>query len=262
MLLHLAHANGIPGPSYQPIFNRLKPHQGFAIPRMGHNPRYSCHDNWRELPDELIAYLEANAKEPVLGVGHSMGAIVTFMAACKRPELFKGVLMLDPPLLWSSMAWGAKLFKRIGKIDDITPAGKSKFRRRNWADRKTAVEYFGSKRLFQFHPECFEAFCNAAVEEYGNGEVKLFFDVDVEVEIFRNTPDNLRRLHRPAHLPMKLVYADRSDASLEKMVLPFCHHFSIPCEKIAGEHMFPLQQPDLTAELIHRFIKESLEHVD
>ena len=39
-------------------------------------------------------------------------------------------------------------------------------------------------------------------------------------------------------------------------MLPFCRHFDIPVEKIAGEHMYPLQQPDLTAELIHRFIQE------
>lgn len=258
MILHFAHANGIPGASYQPIFDRLKPHEGFAIPRLGHDARYSCHDNWRELPDELIAYIEAHANEPVLGVGHSLGSVVTFMAACKRPDLFRGVLMLDPPLFWGGITWGIKLFKRLGKIDNFTPAGKSKFRRRNWPDRKTAVEYFGSKRLFQFHPDCFEAFCNAAIEEYGNGEMKLFFDVDVEVEIFRNTPDNLSKFQRPENLPMKLVYADRSDASMEKMVLPFCNHFGIPFEKISGEHMFPLQKPDLAAELIQRFIQENL----
>lgn len=257
MLVHLAHANGIPGASYQPVFDRLQPHQGFAIARMGHDPRYPCNHNWQHLADELIAYLEANAHEPVVGVGHSMGSIVTFIAACKRPDLFRGVLMMDPPLFWGLITVAIKVLKLIGKIDDFTPAGKSKYRKRSWPSRQAAVEYFGSKRLFQFHPDCFEAFCKAAVEETENGAVKLFFDVDVEVDIFRHTPDNLRRLKRP-DLPVKLVYADRSDASLEKMVLPFCRHFAIPHEKIAGEHMFPLQQPDLAAALIQRFIREYL----
>lgn len=258
MLVHLAHANGIPGASYQPIFDRLQPHQGFAIARMGHDPRYPCNDNWQHLADELIAHIEAQAQEPIVGVGHSMGSIVTFIAACKRPDLFRGVLMLDPPLFWGAITLAIKVLKRIGKIDDFTPAGKSKFRRRTWTDRQAAVDYFASKRLFQFHPECFDAFCKAAVEDSENGEVKLFFDVDVEVDIFRNTPDNLRGLRRPPQLPMQLIYADRSDASLEKMVLPFCRHFSIPYEKIAGEHMFPLQQPDKVAGFIHRFIEEYL----
>ena len=256
MLVHFAHANGIPGATYQPILDRLKPHQGLAISRMGHDPQYSCQHNWRELADELIAFLEANASEPVVGVGHSMGSIVTFMAASKRPELFRGVLMLDPPLFWGLMALACKVFKLTGKIDDVSPAGKSKFRRRQWADRTAAVEYFGSKKLFQFHPDCFEAFCGAAIEDCANGEVKLYFDVDVEVEIFRNTPDNLRSYQWPKALPIRLVYADRSDASREKMVVPFCKHFGIPYQRIQGEHMYPLQQPDLAAELIHQFIQE------
>lgn len=256
MLVHFAHANGIPGQSYQPILKRLEPHQGIAIPRMGHDPRYPSNHNWRALADELVAYLESSASEPVLGVGHSMGSIVTFMAACQRPDLFRGVLMLDPPLFWGSMAWAVKAFKLIGKMDDVTPAGKSRFRKQRWVDRQNAVDYFASKRLFQFHPDCFEAFCQSAIAECGNGEVALYFDVEVECEIFRNTPDNLRSYRRPPGLPFRLVYADKSDASMEKMVLPFCRHFEIPFEKIAGEHMYPLQQPDLTAEIIHRFIQE------
>ncbi|MEZ5504832.1 MAG: alpha/beta hydrolase [Gammaproteobacteria bacterium] len=256
MLVHIAHANGIPGATYQPIIQRLQPHQGIAIPRFGHDPRFPVTHNWQALADELITYLEANAAEPVVGVGHSMGSIVTFIAACKRPDLFRGVLMLDPSLFWGAMALTCKLLKLLGRMDDVAPSGKSKFRKRNWPDRQTAVAYFASKRLFQFHPDCFESFCQSAIEDCANGEVKLHFDVDVECDIFRNTPDNLRKYKRPPNLPMRLVYADKSDASMEKMVLPFCRHFAIPVEKIAGEHMYPLQQPDLTAELIHRFIQE------
>lgn len=258
MLLHFAHANGIPGATYQPVLDRLEPHTGFAIGKLGHDPRFPCRTNWQPLADELIAYLEIHAKEPVLGIGHSLGSVVTFLAACKRPELFRGVLMLDPPLFWGYAALLAKLFKCLGKIDDITPAGKSKHRRRHWPDRQSAMEYFASKRLFQFHPDCTQAFLESVVEDAAEGGVKLYFDAEVEVAIFRTTPDDLRRMKRPAEVPMKVVYADCSDASLEKMVLPFGRHFDIPCEKISGEHMFPLQQPDLAADLIRRFIAEAL----
>ena len=257
MYLHFAHANGIPGASYQAVFDRLPEFDCFAIPRFGHDPRFANLANWDQLPDELIAYIESRTDQPVLGVGHSLGSVVTFMAACRRPDLFRGVLMLDPPLLWGRYALLSWLLKRIGKIDDITPAGKSKFRRRHWPDAAAARAYFESKPLFRFHPDSFEAFFAAAVVEAEDGGVKLFFDVDTEVEIFRNTPDNLRRQKRP-DLPMKVVYADKSDASLEKMVLPFCRHFNIAHEKISGEHMFPLQQPDLAASLIRSFVRENL----
>ena len=256
MLVHIAHANGIPGASYQPVIDRLKPHSGFAIPRLGHDPRYPFTHNWRGLIEELIAYLEQHASEPVVGVGHSLGSIVTFICACKRPDLFRGVLMLDPPLMWGKMAWSFKLMKLLGRADDVTPAGKSKHRRRSWETREAALAYFRSKRLFQFHPDCFDAFFNAAVEPAEGESVKLYFDVDVEVGIFRNTPDNLKSYNKPCNLPFRLIYADNSDASFASMIMPFCKHFDIPWEKISGEHMYPLQQPDLTAQLIQRFINE------
>jgi len=257
MLVHFSHANGIPGSSYQPLFERLQPHSVIAIPKVGHDPRFPVDHNWRYLADELIQYLEQNAAEPVVGVGHSLGAVVTFIASCKRPDLFRGVLMLDPPLFWGKSAWLFKLRKLTGtRADKFTPAGKSKGRRRTWPDRVKATEYFASKRLFQFHPDCFASFCQAAVEECENGEVRLRFDVDVEVGIFRNTADNLKSYKRPHNIPYQLIYADKSDASRPGMILPFARHFSIPVEKIEGEHMYPLQQPDLTAELILRFIRE------
>lgn len=256
MLVHFAHANGIPAMAYQPVFDRLQPHRVIALPMFGHNQAFPFTHNWRYLADELIDFLHGHAGEPVLGVGHSLGAIVTFLAACKRPDLFRGVLMLDPPLMWGRMAMGFRLLKLLGKSDSITPAGKSKNRRQQWPDRANAIEYFASKRLFQFHPDCFESFCNAAIEQTEGSQVKLRFRVDVEVGIFRNTPDNLKSCHKPVNLPMKLVIADRSDATRADMVVPFSQHFNIPLEQIPGEHMYPLQQPDLAAELVHQFIQE------
>lgn len=255
MLVNFAHANGIPAPSYQPLFDRLQPHQVMALPMYGHNPVFPFTHNWRHLADEQIEFIQRNASEPVVGVGHSMGAVVTFIAASKRPDLYRGVLMLDPPLMWGRMAWIFRIMKLLKKSDDFTPAGKSKNRKQEWPDRTNAVAYFASKRLFQFHPECFESFCNAAIEKSEGDKVKLRFRVDVEVGIFRNTSDNLKSCQRPP-LPIKLVYADRSDASRADMVVPFSQHFNIPLEQIPGEHMFPLQQPDVTAELIHQFIRE------
>ncbi|HVL01313.1 MAG TPA: alpha/beta hydrolase [Dongiaceae bacterium] len=255
MLVHFAHANGVPAPAYQPLFDRLQPHEVIALPMFGHNPAFPFDHNWRYLADELIDFLQRNAREPVLGVGHSMGALVTFIAASKRPDLFKGVLMLDPPLMWGSMAMVFKVLKLVGKSDDVTPAGKSKNRKQVWPNRTNAVEYFASKRLFQFHPECFESFCNAAIEKNAGDEVKLRFRVDVEVGIFRNTPDNLKSWKRP-QMPIKLVYAESSDATRADMVVPFGKYNKIPVESIPGEHMYPLQQPDVAAEIIHEFIQE------
>lgn len=254
MQIHFAHANGIPGSSYRPLLERLAPHSSFALERFGHDPRFPVGDNWACLVDELIGYLQHHASEPVVGVGHSMGALLTFMAACKRPDLFRGVLMLDPPIFWGSAAMVLKVLKRLGQSDRLTPAGKSKFRRQRWESRQQAVDYFASKPLFQFAPDCFAAFCDAALEPDDGKGVRLSFRLDVELGIFRHSPDNLKSYVRPEGIPIKLIYADRSNASFPFMILPFARHFGIELQQITGEHMFPLRQPDLTVQYIREFM--------
>lgn len=255
MIINFAHANGIPAASYAPLFQALQPHQVIYNPKYGHNPAFPPNDNWTHLADEMLLYVSANASEPVVAVGHSMGAIVSYLAAAKRPELFRGVLMLDPPLMWGPMAWALRIANFIGKGDAMTPAGKSKHRRRSWPDRDVARQYFASKKLFQFEPRCFDAFFDAVVTEAADGSVELFFDVDVEVAIFRNTPLNLKSVPPPAGLPIKVVYADQSNASLPQAIKPFCAHFDISLQRVEGEHMYPLQKPGMTVELIRDFVE-------
>ncbi len=256
MLVHFAHANGIPSEAYSPLFDLLNPHQIIAKSKFGHDSHYSYSHNWAYLADELIDYLDLNAKQPVVAVGHSMGALVSFIAACKKPELFKGLLMLDPPLIFGKGSWVFRFAKLTGQIDKITPAGKSKHRRQQWPDRQAAIDYFSSKKLFQFEEKCFKAFCDCVVEENKDGSVQLAYKVDVEVGIFRNTPHNLKRYNPSVELPVKVVFGTQSDASKAQFIVPFCRYFDIPYETISGEHMYPLQQPEFTAELIHQFIND------
>lgn len=254
MLIHFAHANGIPAASYKPLFEQLFPHTVIYNPQFGHNPDFPVTDNWHSLADELIDYLASEAGEPVVAVGHSMGAIISFLAYCKRPELFRGVLMLDPPLMWGALAWSFRVAKFLGKGDNITPAGKSKHRRRRWDDREQAIAYFASKKLFQFEPSCFASFCEAAIKPAQDGGVELAFEVDIEVAIFRTTPHNLRSCNPPPGVPIKVTYGRQSDASMAQCIEPFCKYFGIDHEVIDGEHMYPLQQPQLTVKLIEDFL--------
>jgi len=261
MLIHFAHANGIPAASYQPIFDALAPHQVIFNPQFGHNPSFPYTDNWQYLADELLDYLDQHADEPVVAVGHSLGSVISFIAACKQPERFKGVLMLDPPLLWGRLSWAFRIAKLIGRSDHLTPAGKSKFRRRSWPSREEAMSYFASKKLFRFEPSCFDSFCDVVVKPDAKGGVELTFDVDVEVGIFRNTPMNLKSYRPPGNIPIKVVHADRSDASMEYCIIPFCRYFGLQRQVIEGQHMFPLQQPDKTVALMLEFI-HGIENAD
>ena len=103
-LLVFSHANSFGASTYGVLFRHLKA-RGFkvrAIERFGHDPRYPVSNNWRELVQQLIDFTRAEVDksgQPAWLVGHSFGGFVSLMAAAREPELARGVLLLDSPLL-------------------------------------------------------------------------------------------------------------------------------------------------------------------
>ena len=66
----------------------------------------------------------------MVGVGHSLGGYLTALAAVRRPELFRAVILLDAPILGSlHRQRRARSSSIIELIDRVTPAGSVKHRR-------------------------------------------------------------------------------------------------------------------------------------
>ncbi len=75
-LLAFAHANGIPGHSYDTFLAPLaEDYQLVVLDRAGHDPAFPVADGWRSLSLELEAQL-APLPEPILGAGPSLGSVV------------------------------------------------------------------------------------------------------------------------------------------------------------------------------------------
>src|ERR1017187_9498271 len=99
-VLHFSHANGFPAACYRKFFGYLEPDFRISsINCIGHDPAYPVTDGWPHLVAQLIDHLTAHCRAPVVGVGHSLGGYLTFMAAVQRLELFKCIILLDAPIL-------------------------------------------------------------------------------------------------------------------------------------------------------------------
>ncbi|WP_110972879.1 alpha/beta fold hydrolase [Pseudomonas huaxiensis] len=245
-----AHANGFPSATYGKLFSALAPdYQVCHLPQHAHDPRFPVNDNWLLLVDELIHHLEQQP-EPVWGVGHSLGGVLHLHAALRCPQLYRGVVMLDSPVLTLADQWLIRLAKRWGFIDRITPAGRTEGRREAFADLDQARAYFSSKTLFRaFDPECLEAYLRHGLKQEGDG-LRLSFDSSIEMSIYRSIPHT-----RPAHpgqlqVPLAMVRGSHS-----RIVRP--HHAQAvrrmprgENHSVVGGHMFPLERPDETAQLI------------
>lgn len=254
--LHFAHANGFPAASYQQVFNAFP--QDFsvlALRQFGHNVNYPVNTNLANLVDELIDYLHKQNSGPVYGVGHSMGALVTYMAACEAPELFKGVIMLDPPIASGLASWIFRLAKMTPLIDRISPAGKAQARCQSWPKDEDLFSYFSSKSLFKnFDPACIKDYVDAATKLEGEHKV-LTFDAQVEAQIFRNVSHNIHQYYGKIQSPSCLVTAELSPVCVPRNINHFLENTKIEHIRLPSVgHMFPLETPRDVASLISKKI--------
>lgn len=256
-IINLVHANGFPAGSYRTFLSYFQSeYQCVAHQQYGHNPHFPIHNNWRYLVDELIDFVKQQP-EPVINIGHSFGGVITFMAACQAPELFRGIILLDPPIFTGISSFTLRLAKKTRLIDKVSPAAKAKIRRTHWPLNTDLSKNFSRSQLFKnFDARCLQDYVDSAVKEH-KGQLELCFSRDVETEIFRNLPTNLSTFKRKLTVPSALIYGEKTDVSTPKLVQRFNkQHPEMTIHSIKnGGHMFPLEQPQATAELIQDIIK-------
>ena len=178
------------------------------------------------------------------------------IVAAQRPDLVKGLIMLDAPFITNFEALGINLIKRLGLMDKITPAGRTLGRQEHWQSTEHASEYFRSKRLFQsFDERCLHDYVHHGTVELEDGKRKLHFDAATEIEIYRTIPDNL---HRTPRLPMPsaVIAGKNSDVFKKQHGSKMQRQLGMNVEWVEGGHMFPLEQPELTAASIKRYISD------
>ena len=254
-LLHFAHANGFPAKVYSRLFANLESHfRVIHVDMLALNPVFPVGDGWHSQGDEIINFLESTADHPVIGVGHSFGASSTFIAAVKRPDLFSSLILLDPVVMNGLRGYVTKLLKKLRLVDRITPARHSANRRRQWPDLESAEDYFKSKALFKgFHKDCLQDFLKYGLKKTGN-RYELMFSVENEMAIYRGAPTHFDKLkNKLQNMPGVIIKADKTNVAYDDIVDRLARQHNFDRETIEGYHMFPLEQPDLTARLILKY---------
>ena len=263
-LIHFAHANGIPSKVYTKLFELLEDqYDVIYVPLLGTDKRYPIDNGWDSLTDQVIdSIVQQSAGRKVIGLGHSLGSVLTFQAALKRPELFEQVIMLDPPLIVGKASLAMFLTKIFNPklIDKITPASLSIKRRDHLDSREQAAELLRPKGLYSaFDADCFDAYIQYALtDDPVRGGVSLTISKEDEVEIFR-TNSNLYWLPMPKpSVKMQVVVGDTSPFLKNKLPQSIQRKFGVPYITTSGGHMFPLEHPLEVTELVKGLIVQNL----
>ncbi|GGW76563.1 alpha/beta fold hydrolase [Alteromonas halophila] len=255
---HFAHANGFPASSYNTLFSYLPADwTRLNVEQFGHAPRWPVNKNWQNQVAELIEHVKRERPQGgVYAVGHSFGAVISYMAVCEAPELFNGLIMFDPPLVTGPLRHMIRLAKKTPLIDRLTPAGLSKNRCTQWPEETSLTDYFSKKGLFRhMDRRCVNDYVNAVAVKEKHGWT-LGFDAKVETAIFRHVPHNLHRYAGRLTRPAVLVTGEQTTVCTPTMRNRFIRDNHLNHQTLPGGHMFPLEHPRKTAS----FIEEQLLH--
>lgn len=252
-LIHFAHGNGFPALCYKQMLDVLARRFDYCfIDRIGHDPLYPVGDNWHNLVNELLASIKRQANQPVIAVGHSLGGVLSLLAAIEEPDLFKMVVLLDSPLIGPFKSNMVRLAKGFGFIDRITPAYRSRGRRVHWPTHEQLLRYLKSRDLFKtFTDACLDDYINYGLE-FGEDGYHLRFDRQTEYKIYRTVPHIIPQLEGRLVTPTALIYGNKSSVVGAMDVRYMKKKFNVKCFKTKGTHLFPMEHPfDVAQQIIH-----------
>lgn len=259
-LLHLAHANGFPPGTYRPLIEALTDH--YRVVALPSRPLWPASQpesapNWHPLVNDLIEGFDRLGWRGVIGVGHSMGGVLTLWAAVRRPDLFRAVVLIDPVILPPAWLWLVRAVRLLGLQRRLPPVQAALHRRRNWPNRQTCFERYRRTPFFAGWPdESLWAYVEAGTRERSDGQVELVYPPEWEAQIFATTPTDIwkavPRLRAPALVirgEHSSIFRPQSQTRMERL-LPLARFVVMP----GAGHLVPMERPKETGAAIREFL--------
>ena len=255
-----SHANGFPAGTYRTLFEawRAAGYAVHAVEKYGHDPRYPVTNNWPHLRDQLIHCIEhAALGQPAWLVGHSLGGYLSLMAASRRPDLARGLVLLDSPLVAGWKARALQFAKATGLTERFSPGRFSRRRRQEWDSADAAFNHFAGKPVFAGWPPQVLRDYIASATENRDGKRHLSFQRDVETAIYDNLPHHLARVLAAHPLRCPLAFIRGTDSHEVRQVgMQATERLARGrVVNIEGGHLFPFERPAETAQHVLRLVQ-------
>lgn len=265
--LHFAHANGYPPLAYLPLIETLTPR--YHVYSMLFRPLWpgapmSPDDinDWGPFVDDLFDFFEERgaAGQRVIGVGHSLGAMVTLAAALCRPELFRAVVLLDPVLFNRRFLFLWGLFQKLGLARQVHPLVGATLRRRRVFDSVEAMfNHYRRVPIFsRIDAAGLRAYVAATARPRPDGQVELAYSPEWEVRVYETGYFNLWNELKNLRPPLLVVWGRESDTfrpPVARKLQAFVPNAVIHGFQGAG-HLVPLEKPAEVGAVIQSFLEK------
>ncbi len=252
---HFYNANGFPSGVYSRLLFRLS--KKFRLSSLEMRPSWPDispppkRRDWNIYANDLISFIEHECKAPIIGIGHSMGATCTILAASKRPDLFIGLVLIEPAMLSKSLARISRIMPK--SIMNLVQPAKGTLRKTDtWESREAFLEYCrhirGYKRL---DDESFRVMAEYGVNETIDGQFKLTFSKIWEAHNYTQAPNVMAKLEE-LKIPCVAVRGRPSVFFTENLWKEWQSRCpdTVFKEDLSYGHLMPLESPATCFDLI------------
>jgi len=267
--LHFLHANGYPPDCYKPLLDLLKTQYhvfGMLLRPLWGDAKPEEIQDWTPFSDDLLQFLDSAppSKEKFIGVGHSIGAIVTLRAALHDPGTFRALVLIDPVLFVPRrlIAWNIVRALGLGKWLHPKISGALK-RRRTFDNLEKVFRGYRSRDVFKYMDDkSLQTYIEGMTRPTLDGKFELAISPEWEARIYITglRDFDLWRDLPKLNVPALFIRGAETDTFLEeaarlaKQKQPRARVEVLP----RSTHLLPLEYPQEVFDIMRSFLKEVL----
>lgn len=259
-LLHFLHGNGFSAHTLVPMADALPSGWNLLltdVPGHGGSQQPAHHmPDWLRMARRVGDALEVrNGGRKAIGIGHSMGGVMTLMLAAERPHLFERIILLDPVLFSAEILLFQRLARKTGLWKRGALVKAVQGRRSVWPDAASLRQDLQRKSLYRnWDAAALEGFILGATKPTSEG-LELACNPAWEAAIFGSYPRGLWQAVHRVRVPVDiLVAADSYPFILKSARKAAKANQHIRFEMAPGSHCFPMEQPEQTAQRIKELL--------
>jgi len=268
------HANGYPPEAYrtflEPFLDSYRV-EAFYMRPFWPGSKPEDFTDWLGFRDDYLQYLASRQDQipgsisksgKIIGVGHSLGAMSTIMAAIMEPGHFKALVLIEPVLFSRSRGVFMQLTSPLKLMRLFHPLIKRTLKRKTcFPDQESMYENYRKKPIFQrLSDEVLEGYVQGLASNNPDGSISLSYSPEWEARIYEISGladwyvwKNLS----PIDIPVLIIRGETSEtlwaSTLEQMdkKIPRCRSYTMQ----GAGHLVSLEKPLQTAGIVHDFLR-------
>lgn len=264
---HLLHANGFCAGTYNPFVKHLANDIKItATDIRGHGDSIGQTlgriDHWKIFAEDLKNFIDKKMNAPVIGIGHSLGAVTTYIAAATYPDLFSGIILIDPVILPKRILFLMSLLRATGLIGKFHLAKGARRRKKIFSGKSEALQRFTSGRgIFKsWSPEFVDAYLECGLLEEDENTAILKCDPELEAQIFESAPADAWKYAQMITCPVLAIRGEKSDTfypDAAESLKKYIKDYTLVTVPDTG-HFIPMEKPEECAMVIKDFIRKKI----